>query len=114
MSALNTNGYSSTCLAMGFANVRAGTQKRRGALAVSFKYSSTRLYCQDVHQLQPRPDPGPFLGTRPNISESHSEISTRVPVCIAAGAGRGGAQHAEVLATEVAPGIQNPGAENGF
>ena len=27
----------------------------------------------------------PFLGTRPNISESHSEISTRVPLCIAAG-----------------------------
>ena len=26
-----------------------------------------------------------FLGTRPNISESHSEISTRVPFCIAAG-----------------------------
>ena len=25
------------------------------------------------------------LGTRPNISESHSEISTRVPFCIAAG-----------------------------
>jgi len=25
----------------------------------------------------------PFLGTRPNISESHSEISTRVPFCIA-------------------------------
>ena len=27
---LNTKGYSSTYLAMGFANVRAGTQKRRG------------------------------------------------------------------------------------
>ena len=26
----NTKGYSSTYLAMGFANVRAGTQKRRG------------------------------------------------------------------------------------
>ena len=26
-----------------------------------------------------------LLGTRPNISESHSEISTRVPFCIAAG-----------------------------
>ena len=26
----NTNGYSSTYLAMGFANVRAGTHKRRG------------------------------------------------------------------------------------
>ena len=25
----------------------------------------------------------PFLGTRPNISESHREISTRVPLCIA-------------------------------
>ena len=25
------------------------------------------------------------LGTRPNISESHSEISTRVPFCIATG-----------------------------
>ena len=24
-----------------------------------------------------------FLGTRPNISESHSEISARVPSCIA-------------------------------
>ena len=24
----------------------------------------------------------PFLGTRPNISETHSEISTRVPFCI--------------------------------
>ena len=30
MPALNTKGYSSTYLAMGFANVRAGTQKRRG------------------------------------------------------------------------------------
>ena len=29
MPALNTKGYSSTDLAMGFANVRAGTQKRR-------------------------------------------------------------------------------------
>ena len=28
-------------------------------------------------------NPAPFLRTRPNISESHSEISTRVPVCIA-------------------------------
>ena len=27
----------------------------------------------------------PFLGTRPNISESHSEISTRVPLCIRGG-----------------------------
>ena len=27
--------------------------------------------------------PAAFLGTRPNISESHSEISTRVPFCIA-------------------------------
>ena len=27
---------------------------------------------------------GPCLGTRPNISESHSEISTRVPFCILA------------------------------
>ena len=27
--------------------------------------------------------PAPFLGTRPNISDSHSEISTRVPFCIA-------------------------------
>ena len=27
----------------------------------------------------------PFLGTRPNISEYHSEISTRVRFCIAAG-----------------------------
>ena len=26
----------------------------------------------------------PFLGTRPDISESHSEISTRVPFCIGA------------------------------
>ena len=25
----------------------------------------------------------PFLGTRPNMSESHSETSTRVPFCIA-------------------------------
>ena len=49
----NTKGYSSTCLAMGFANVRAGTQN---------------------HQA--------FLGTSPNISKSHSEISTRVPFCI--------------------------------
>ena len=32
----------------------------------------------------------PLLGTRPNISESHSEISTQVPFCIAAGL-RGGA-----------------------
>ena len=30
MLALNTKGYSSTYLAMGFANVRAGTQTRRG------------------------------------------------------------------------------------
>ena len=31
----------------------------------------------------------PFLGTRPNTSESHSEMSTRVPFCIAGfGAGR--------------------------
>ena len=28
-----------------------------------------------------------FLGTRPNISESHSEISTRVPFCITQGPG---------------------------
>ena len=28
----NTKGYSSTYLAMGFANVRAGTQKRRAVL----------------------------------------------------------------------------------
>ena len=27
----------------------------------------------------------PCLGTRPNISESHSEISTRVPFCIGLG-----------------------------
>ena len=27
------------------------------------------------------------LGTRPNISETHSEISTRVPLCIAAADG---------------------------
>ena len=40
---------------MGFANVRVGTQTK---------------------------DAAPFLGTRPNISESHSEISTRVPFCI--------------------------------
>ena len=26
-----------------------------------------------------------FLGTRPNMSESHSEISTRVPFCIQSG-----------------------------
>ena len=26
-----------------------------------------------------------FVGTRPNISESHSEISARVPFCIVAG-----------------------------
>ena len=32
-----------------------------------------------------------LLGTRPNISESHSEISTRVPFCIAAGFGNLGA-----------------------
>ena len=53
----NTKGYSSTYLAIGFANVRAGTQKKHLAVL--------------------------FLGTRPNISESHSEISTRVPFCIA-------------------------------
>ena len=47
-------GYSSTYLAMGFADVRAGTQK----IVV-------------------------LLSTRPNISESHSETSTRVPFCIA-------------------------------
>ena len=29
-----------------------------------------------------------FLGTRPNISESHSEISSRVPFCIVEVAGR--------------------------
>ena len=32
MPALNTKGYSSTDLAMGFANVRAGTQTRRAVL----------------------------------------------------------------------------------
>ena len=31
---------------------------------------------------------GRVPGTRPNMSESHSEISTRVPFCIAAGIGR--------------------------
>ena len=36
-----------------------------------------------------------FLGTRPNMSESHSEISTRVPFCIAAG--RADAGHFERL-----------------
>ena len=37
----------------------------------------------------------PFLGTRPNIRESHSEISTRVPHCIVlAGACAGRAQPA--------------------
>ena len=36
MPTLNTKGYSSTYLAMGFANVRAGTQKRHGTL----------LYCR--------------------------------------------------------------------
>ena len=41
---------------MGVADVRAGTQK----------------YCD-------------LLSTRPNISESYSEICTRVPFCIAAG-----------------------------
>ena len=29
---------------------------------------------------------GRVPGTRPNISESHSEVSTRVPFCIATGA----------------------------
>ena len=29
----------------------------------------------------------PFLGTRSNISKSHSEIRTRVPFCIVAGQG---------------------------
>ena len=48
-------GYSSTYLAIGFANVRAGTQ------------------CDGRYP----------LGTRPDIGESHSEISTRVPFCIA-------------------------------
>ena len=32
--ACNTKGYSSAYLAMGFANVRAGTQKRRGVFWV--------------------------------------------------------------------------------
>ena len=27
----------------------------------------------------------PLLGTRPNISESHSEMTTQVPLCIVAG-----------------------------
>ena len=52
----NTKGHSCTYLAMGLADVRAGTQTY-----------------YDI------------LSTRPNISESHSEISTRVPFCIAAG-----------------------------
>ena len=37
----------------------------------------------DPAEARARPKPGAaFLGTRPNISESHSEISTRVPLCI--------------------------------
>ena len=39
----------------------------------------------------------PFLGTRPNISESHSEISIRVPFCIVQEEG-GRAIEAEKLA----------------
>ena len=38
---------------------------------------------------------GRVPGTRPNISESHSEISTRVPFCIVAG--RSGAQLIRML-----------------
>ena len=34
----NTKGYSSTYLAMGFAGVRAGTQKRRGVLGYPPKH----------------------------------------------------------------------------
>ena len=34
---------------------------------------------------------GRVPGTRPNISEYHSEISTRVPFCISAGGWTGGA-----------------------
>ena len=56
----NTKGYSSTYLAMGFADARAGTQK----IVV-------------------------LLSTRPNTSESHSETSTRVPFCIAKTGRRG-------------------------
>ena len=42
-----------------------------------------------------------FLGTRPNISESHSEISARVPSCIARRhrAAVLGVEHPDVWAT---------------
>ena len=36
-----------------------------------------------------------FLGTRPNISESHSETSTRVPFCIGARRGASSARSQE-------------------
>ena len=50
----NTKGYSSTYLAMGFANVRSGTQNGAAFLGTRpnisesqpDKYSSTRLYCR--------------------------------------------------------------------
>ena len=44
----------------------------------------------------PKQRRGVFLGTRPSISESHSETSTRVPLCIARGiGGPGGAEVGE-------------------
>ena len=74
---------------MGFANVRAGTK--------SYKVPELPQFTQGVLPIQkgtrvlislwdslmfgrvPKKTPDDFLGTRPNISESHSEISTLVP-----------------------------------
>ena len=49
----NTKGYSSTYLAMGFANVRAGTQKRRGVISGCWERASLRR----AHRQRPTPQP---------------------------------------------------------
>ena len=83
----NTKGYSSTYLAMGFANVRAGTW---------YKNILSRLSSRESHRSKKRKGArvrislwdslmfGRYQVPAPSISESHSEISTRVPFCIAA------------------------------
>ena len=73
----NTNGYSSTYLAIGFANVREGTR----VLTIVAIQKGIRVLISLLDSLMF----GRVPGTRPNISESHSEISTRVPVCIESG-----------------------------
>ena len=66
--------------------------RERDALAAKATQSTEAVKQLEAERARPVNAPGitkgyspPFLGTRPNISESHSEISTRVPFCIAAG-----------------------------